>query len=140
MTFVLSATDERRLTDVHPDLVRVVRTAARTSPMRFLVAEGLRSFERQKELFAQGKSQTMRSRHLRAANGFGHAVDLIPHIDLNGDNILDLSWNWSDYHKLAAIIKACAVNEKVPLEWGGDWVTFKDGPHWQLPWDKYPGK
>ena len=21
----------------------------------------------------------------------------------------------------------------LPIEWGGDWVSFKDGPHFQLP-------
>jgi len=27
---------------------------------------------------------------------------------------------------------------RVPIEWGGDWRSFKDGPHWQLPWAEYP--
>jgi peptidoglycan L-alanyl-D-glutamate endopeptidase CwlK len=139
VSFDLSNTDNVRLEGVHPDLVRVVRRCATLAPFRFIVAEGLRSYERQKQLFAQGKSQTMRSRHLRAANGYGHAVDLVPYIDLDKDGDLDLSWNWDDYHKLAAIVKNVAVMENVPIEWGGDWRTFKDGPHWQLPWDKYPG-
>jgi len=26
----------------------------------------------------------------------------------------------------------------VSVEWGGDWKSFKDGPHYQLPWAKYP--
>ncbi|WP_084494694.1 M15 family metallopeptidase [Alkanindiges illinoisensis] len=25
----------------------------------------------------------------------------------------------------------------IPLEWGGDWKNFKDGPHYQLPWKQY---
>ncbi len=29
--------------------------------------------------------------------------------------------------------------EKVPVEWGGSWPRFRDGPHFQLPWAKYPG-
>ena len=33
----------------------------------------------------------------------------------------------------------CLVVVGVPIEWGGDWRTFKDGPHFQLPWGKYPG-
>jgi peptidoglycan L-alanyl-D-glutamate endopeptidase CwlK len=36
-------------------------------------------------------------------------------------------------------MKAAAKAEKVPVEWGGDWTTFKDGPHYQLPWKSYPG-
>ena len=30
-------------------------------------------------------------------------------------------------------MKACAADLGVPLEWGGDWKTLKDGPHFQLP-------
>jgi len=26
----------------------------------------------------------------------------------------------------------------VPITWGGDWKSFKDGPHWELPHAKYP--
>ncbi|WP_049613866.1 M15 family metallopeptidase, partial [Yersinia pekkanenii] len=26
----------------------------------------------------------------------------------------------------------------VPIEWGGDWKTLKDGPHFQLPHKEYP--
>ena len=77
---------------------------------------------------AQGKSKTLNSRHLT-----GHAVDLAPMED-DGD----ISWHWPFYHKLATAVKASAVAAGVPLEWGGDWRTFKDGPHWQLPFKGYP--
>ena len=30
------------------------------------------------------------------------------------------------------------VTEGVRIEWGGDWHTFKDGPHFQLPIVQYP--
>ena len=42
------------------------------------------------------------------------------------------------HFKLAPIIKQAAKDVGVPIEWGGDWRTFKDGPHWQLPWEQYP--
>ena len=35
--------------------------------------------------------------------------------------------------------RLAAAAEKVAIEWGGDWKSFKDGPHFQLPWAKYPG-
>jgi len=135
----LTARDRSRLEGVHPDLVRVVARALVSAPFRFLVVEGLRSYERQKQLFATGKSKTMNSRHLRAKNGFGHAVDLVPYYDIDNDGDLDVSWNWADYRRLAPVVKEAAATEGVPIEWGGDWRTFKDGPHWQLPWAKYPG-
>ena len=37
-----------------------------------------------------------------------------------------------------AAVKTAAEEEGVPIEWGGDWRTFKDGPHFQLPWADYP--
>ena len=89
--------------------------------------EGLRTVERQKQLVAQGASRTMNSRHIT-----GHAVDLAPMI--GGE----VSWAWPQYHRLAKIVKSAAADEKVPLVWGGSWRTFKDGPHWELPWKFYP--
>ncbi len=127
MSIILSERSLSRLDGVHADLVRVVKRAAATSNIDFTVLEGLRSLERQKTLVARGASKTMKSRHLT-----GHAVDLAPFVD--GQVV----WAWPLYHKLAVIVKAAAVDEHVPIEWGGSWVKFRDGPHWQLPWGTYP--
>lgn len=122
---ILNVRSEKNLTGVHPDLVKVVRKAAETA--QFVVTEGLRTAERQAQLVAAGASQTTKSRHLT-----GHAVDLAA---LVGN---DIRWDWPLYAQLAKAMKQAAQQLKIPLEWGGDWKTFKDGPHFQLPWDKYP--
>jgi peptidoglycan LD-endopeptidase CwlK len=127
MTIVLGPRSLSRLEGVHPDLVRVVKKAAALSDLDFTVLEGIRSVERQKQLVSQGASKTMNSRHIT-----GHAVDLAPMI------AGEVRWDWPLYHKLAKIVKAAAADEKVPLQWGGDWRAFKDGPHWELPWKFYP--
>ena len=127
MSIVLSQRSLTRLEGVHPDLVRVVKKAAAMSDLDFTVLEGIRSVERQKQLVSQGASKTMNSRHIT-----GHAVDLAPMI------AGEVRWDWPLYHKLAKIVKAAAADEKVPLQWGGDWRAFKDGPHWELPWKFYP--
>lgn len=124
----LDARSEKNLVGVHPDLVKVVRLASTMAPLRFMVIEGLRSVARQKKLVASGASQTMRSRHLT-----GHAVDIVP-LDDNGQ----ISWDWPLYHRMEPSIKQAADEAGVPIEWGGDWRTFKDAPHWQLPWRAYP--
>lgn len=123
----LSPTSLKRLQGVHPDLVKVVKRAAEISDVDFMVTEGLRTLERQKQLVKAGASKTLKSRHLN-----GHAVDLA--VLLNGK----LSWDWPLYYKLAKWVKQAAAELKVPIEWGGDWRSFKDGPHWQLPWKEYP--
>lgn len=135
MPFKLTAADHAKLRGVHPDLVRVLVRAASISPVPFRITEGLRSYERQKQLVAKGASKTLKSRHLT-----GHAVDLVPLVDMNGDGRFsaDELYHWPLYFKLAPYIKQAAKDERVPIEWGGDWRTFKDGPHWQLPWKQYP--
>jgi peptidoglycan L-alanyl-D-glutamate endopeptidase CwlK len=128
-TLGLTARDMQRLAGVHPDLVRVVkRCAAGATTPRFMVIEGLRTKEREAEMVAAGKSQTMNSRHLT-----GHAVDL---------GILGLSgtvdWTTSRYRDLNTAMAAAAMIEGVPLGWGGDWKTLKDFDHWELPRKEYP--
>lgn len=132
----LNSASYSRLRGVHPDLVRVVMRCAedwKDPDTGFIVTCGVRSLEEQKLLVAKGASKTLRSRHIPAKNGYGHAVDLACSVK---DQV---RWDWPLYDKLAKAMKAAAKKEKVPLEWGGDWTTFKDGPHFQLPWDKYPG-
>ena len=127
MTIILGARSLSRLEGVHPDLVRVVKKAASMSSLDFTVLEGLRTLERQKQLKENGATRTMNSRHLT-----GHAVDLAPMI---GNKV---SWDWPLYYELAIIVKGAAADQDVPLQWGGDWRTFKDGPHWELTWKAYP--
>jgi peptidoglycan L-alanyl-D-glutamate endopeptidase CwlK len=47
-------------------------------------------------------------------------------------------WDWPLYAKLNAVMQQAAELSHLELEWGGDWKTFKDGPHWQLPRAVYP--
>jgi len=127
MSFALGKRSIARLSGVHDDLVAVVHRAMRLTPVDFTVLEGRRSLARQKKLVAAGASQTMRSRHLS-----GHAVDLGA---LVGGKV---AWDWPLYHAIARAMKQAGADLGVPLEWGGDWTSFKDGPHFQLPWADYP--
>jgi peptidoglycan L-alanyl-D-glutamate endopeptidase CwlK len=115
-----------RLRGVHPDLVRVVERAAE-SGHTFIVTEGLRTLAQQQRLVTAGASQTLRSRHLT-----GHAVDLA--VLLDGE----VSWHWPLYQRLSLGMKAAAQLEGVRIVWGGDWTTFKDGPHFELDRRSYP--
>tara|TARA_R110000824_G_scaffold233678_2_gene422001 strand:- start:282 stop:659 length:378 start_codon:yes stop_codon:yes gene_type:complete len=124
MTYHLGSKSLKKLERVHPDIVAVVKQAISISDQDFSVGEGLRSVERQKKLVATGKSTTMNSRHLT-----GHAVDLFPY---------PLSWDWEYFYPIADAMKTAAKELKVDLEWGGDWKSFPDGPHFQLSWEGYP--
>ncbi len=125
--FTLGSRSRQRLEGVRPDLVRVVERAIGITTVDFTVLEGRRTPERQRQLVAAGASQTMNSRHLT-----GHAVDLGAWVNSQ------VRWDWPLYYRIADAMKAAAQAEDVPIEWGGDWKTFKDGPHYQLPWKEYP--
>lgn len=132
MAIALSEKSLAKLAGAHPDLVKIIKRAAEISNVDFTILEVLRTLDRQKQLVAKGASTTMKSRHLPGKYGKSHAVDIAPLDDG------EVSWAWPLYHKLAPIIKQAAKDVGVPIEWGGDWKSFKDGPHWQLPWKDYP--
>jgi peptidoglycan L-alanyl-D-glutamate endopeptidase CwlK len=125
--FNLGERSRSRLAGVHPDLVRIVERAIQITPVDFTVLEGVRTLARQKQLVAAGASQTMRSRHIT-----GHAVDLGAYVGRS------VRWDWPLYGRIAGAMKQAAAELGIPLEWGGDWRTLKDGPHFQLPWASYP--
>jgi len=116
----------------HPDLQKIVRRCAELSTLDFVITETIRTLERQQKLVAAGASKTMRSRHLPNAEGEACAVDLAAVVDGA------VRWDWPLYPTLAKSMKAAAADVGVDLEWGGDWIEFKDGPHFQLPWATYP--
>ena len=133
MTFKLGKRSLQRLEGVHPDLVECVEQAILITSVDFTVLEGVRSVERQRKLFAAGATTTMNSRHLT-----GHAVDLGAWVDGQ------VRWDWPLYDKIAEAMREAAQTSGLNtefttrLEWGGDWKTFKDGPHFQLSWNFYP--
>lgn len=127
MGFIFNIASLTKLGLVHPDLQKIMNLAVKKSPLGLLVLEGMRTVERQRVLFLHHATTTMHSRHLT-----GHAVDVAP---LVGGTV---RWDWPLYYQIAPVIKAAAKELNIPIEWGGDWKTFKDGPHWQLPFKEYP--
>jgi len=116
-----------RLRGVRPELIAVATSALALSTVDFGISEGLRTKERQAALVRQGASQTLRSRHLT-----GHAIDVVAYVEGAGRR------DWPLYEQLAVVFKQAAAELRVPLEWGGDWASLRDGPHYQLPWARYP--
>jgi len=126
MSYRLGNRSKQRLEGVHPDMVAVVERAIELTEVDFTVLEGLRTLERQKTLVARGASTTLNSRHIT-----GHAVDLGAYVDG------EVRWDWPLYHKIAEAMKQAALELKVDMDWGGDWKSFPDGPHYELAWGSY---
>lgn len=83
------------------------------------VAEGVRTLERQKQLFKEKKSKTLKSKHLT-----GDAIDVYPIKNGKIDN--------SYYPKLIKIAKEISTEMGVKFTFGFDWISFKDSPHIEL--------
>ena len=127
MSFRLSARSRARLQGVHPALVGVMEAAILTTPVDFMVTEGLRTPERQAALVRAGASRTLNSRHIT-----GHAVDVAALVDGA------IRWDWPLYPRIAEAVKAAAKARGVALVWGGDWPRLRDGPHFELDRRVFP--
>ena len=116
-----------RLRGVRPELVAVASRALAYSTVDFGITEGVRTLARQKTLVASGASRTLKSRHLT-----GHAIDVVAYV---GNKV---RWDWPLYELIADAFAQAASELDVDIRWGGSWVNFRDGPHYQLKWKDYP--
>lgn len=110
----------------HPDLRAVARLALKKSPLDFAVTEVLRTLPTQKRMVAEGKSETLNSRHLT-----GHALDFAPIVDGK------VSWDFKHAQAIAWAFKEASRELGIPITWGGEWRS-RDGVHIQLAWGAYP--
>ena len=153
MPYSLGQRSLAQLVGVHPLLVNVVHRAIAITTQDFTVQEGLRSIATQKLYVQKGVSKTMASKHLKQADGLGHAVDLVPWI--NGQP----RWEWDPIWNIAQAVDQASTELGVKLTWGAVWdrrmdqygggaaalkaeveaykkrhpgPDFLDGPHYQL--------
>tara|TARA_R110000744_G_scaffold380051_2_gene499592 strand:- start:1560 stop:3056 length:1497 start_codon:yes stop_codon:yes gene_type:complete len=113
----------KRWQGVDQRLLDVMKRAREISGVPFEISEGMRGESRQKQLVAQGKSQTMNSRHLH-----GNAVDV--HIP---DGKGGVNWDFESYRPIADAAKQAALELGYDdFSWGGDWDSLKDGVHFQI--------
>lgn len=115
--FKLSKRSLSNLEGVHPSLVRVVHRAIEITGQDFAVTEGVRTLERQKKLFAEGKSKTMQSKHLVQADGFSHAVDLVAASPVDWKTVVK-------YLNIADAMSIAAREMNVRIRWGGSWTDI----------------
>lgn len=98
----------------------------------FFLFEGYRSFDRQAELYAQGRTSPGKI-VTNAKPG-----DSIHQYALAGDYVADgatdklgVQWSWENrngiYQRMGAVAQDCG------LIWGGEWKRFPDLPHIEMP-------
>ena len=122
----LTKTSIQRLNGVHPKLQAIVLLAAAQLEYPFNVSEGVRTQERQNQMYAEGKSKTKKGKHLIQSDGYGHAVDLYP---LTDDR---KQIDWACFPKFVEDMKSFAQQLGYDITCGADWKTFRDSPHFEL--------
>lgn len=118
---MLDSRTETALRGVDQRLVDVFRAACCGSDPTPIVTEGLRTLDRQKELYRAGATRTLNSKHLT-----GRAIDVA--FIINGQ----ARWDWPLYQHFADRMKREAKIRGYHIAWGGDWPDFKDGPHFEI--------
>lgn len=125
--FILGAASRAKLIGVHPDLDRVANRAIQISKVDFGIAEGVREYERQVELFRLKKSTTLHSKHLiQKSTGMGYAIDVYAFV--NGK----ASYDWRYYGPIVQAFVEAGTALGVQLKFGHLWQTFTDSVHIEL--------
>lgn len=124
MSFKLGNKSLEKLATVQEPLQRVVKRAIELTPVDFTVLQGIRSVSEQKRLVAQGRSKTMKSKHLE-----GKAVDLVPYVDGKLDHD-----NWDNFYPVAEAMKKAAEELGIKIRWGGSWEYINHKPGTPKEW------
>ena len=126
----MDAASEARLAKVNPQLANRIRLMAaelRKQGIRIMAVSGLRTFAEQNALYAQGRTKpgniVTNARGGQSLHNYGLAVDVVP-VNSNGQP----NWNASE----ATWQKIGTAGKKLGMEWGGNWTSFKDRPHFQM--------
>jgi peptidoglycan L-alanyl-D-glutamate endopeptidase CwlK len=123
---------ERNIKTLHPiaqkkarEFMQLIVPMMGKSGITARIISGLRTFAEQDILYAKGRS-TPGPRVTSAKGGFSnHNYGTAWDVGLfNGKQYLDES----------PFYKECgAAGKSLGIEWGGDWQSFKDEPHFQVP-------
>ena len=123
MNYTFGTRSKKHLRTLDPKLQEVLEHALSTGVMDFTILVGYRGEEDQNAAYAAGNSYLKypQSRHNSLPS---QAVDVAPY---------PIDWKDTErFAKLAGVILASAALLSVDLEWGGDWKTLKDMPHFEI--------
>ena len=138
-----SRTSKERLETCHQNIQRVFNLAIQRSCVDFGIAEGHRALERQRKLYAKGRTEpgdivtyvdgvSELSKHNYTPS---KGIDIYAWV--NGKAV----WKGKYMAYLAGVIMSCAKELKVNLVWGANWdndgqlyddQNFIDAPHYQI--------
>ena len=135
----MDAISEARLAEVMPSLadkIRQMATMLEVEGIVIRVVQGLRSWQQQDALYAQGRTTpgniVTNCPGGHSYHNFGMAVDCVPSV-----NGVDMAYipDWNAQHP--AWKRMDTVGESLGMDSGSTWRSFPDAPHFQLT-GKFP--
>ena len=131
---------EEKIKLLHPsvrDEVRIlidkINTSVLTGSAKVRISQGLRTFAEQDALYAQGRTKpgakVTNAKGGQSIHNYGLAVDIVLIIDGK-----TASWDTKkdfDKDKQADWMEVVSEFKKAGWDWGGDWKSFKDMPHFE---------
>ena len=130
MSYSFSKRSLNNLKDVDVKLITICNVLIKH--IDFTVIEGHRSLERQKELYDKGFSKidgiSKKGKHNYLPS---KAIDIIPY--KKGYNPFDGTKESEQmFNDLYKEFDKVAKELNIKYEWGGNWMSFKDMPHYQV--------
>lgn len=130
---------KQRINKLHPsvrdEIAQIIQEcdSALTGRAKVRITQGLRTFEEQNQLYAIGRAlpgkKVTNAKGGQSIHNYGLAVDICLIIDgktASWDTVKD----W-DGDKVADWNECVKIFEKYGWDWGGNWKTFKDMPHFE---------
>ena len=133
--YQLSKRSRERLNGISTVLIDIIEEGIVNSPFDFGIPQygGLRTAEDQNKLYQQGRD--LPGSIITNVDGYikqsyhqtGKAFDIYAYVDGRA------SWNVQHLTAIARHLQQIAKDcYSINLEWGGDWRSFKDYPHFQI--------
>ncbi len=130
---------QERISKLHPsvraEVAKIINECdkALTGRAKVRITQGLRTFQEQSDLYAQGRSKSGRivtnAKPGQSIHNYGFAVDICLIIDGKTAS-WDTKADW-DNDKLADWQECVQIFKANGWNWGGDWQSFKDMPHFE---------
>jgi hypothetical protein len=123
---VWDSSSEKIINTLHPkvrDKAREFLNRAEDAGIKIRVTSGYRTYKEQDALYAKGRTTSgaivTKAKAGQSSHNFGTAMDVV-RIE-NGKAV----WNsgWEEIGK---------IGKSVGFDWGGEWVSFVDKPHFQM--------
>ena len=133
--FRYSTRSLKNLSFLHPEMIKFANELLSCSPYDLVITSGARTAEQQNELYQQGRTKKgqvvtncdgykVKSNHQLHSDGYGYAFDIAVIVDGK------ISWDPKYYKEVANSSRD--LMKKYNVEWGGDWKSLKDYPHFEL--------